>query len=110
MSPLYKELKVLKLRDLFYFNLAALAHDYYHSDSLPEKLSSNLVKKRDITSAITRNNEFELSYSKPRLTSTFKKPSISISIVWNSIPTDIRMVKSKSSFKNKIKDHYLSQY
>ena len=42
MAPLYKELNVLKLCDLYYCYLAMLVHDYFHSDTLPEKLALKL--------------------------------------------------------------------
>ena len=36
-SPLYKELEVLKIYDLYYYNLACIAHDFFYDRYFPEK-------------------------------------------------------------------------
>ena len=42
-TPLYKELKVLKLFDLYCFNLACLAHEFFFEKNLPEKIAENFT-------------------------------------------------------------------
>ena len=50
-SPLFKELKVLKLYDLYCYNLALLCFDYYHNPNFPTKIG-NLFTPRDSISWI----------------------------------------------------------
>ena len=110
VTPLYKELGVLKLCDLYYYNLAIMAHDYFHSNVLPEKLSEKYTKKSDVTEVVTRCNEFELYYPTPRLSSTVRKPSVASSAVWNILPLEIRSVKSKNTFKAKLREYFIAKY
>ncbi len=87
-----------------------MAHDYFHSNALPIKLSGKYTKKSDITEVVTRSNEFELYYPTPRLVSTLRKPSVASSAVWNMLPLEIRTVKSKNSFKIKLREYFIDKY
>ncbi len=110
MSTLYKQLGVLKLHDLYYYNLALMTHDYYHSNTLPIKLAEKYVKKNEITEKTTRNNELELYYPTPRLSSTFRKPSVASASVWNLLPQEIKSIRNKNSFKLKLKQYLINKY
>ena len=109
-TPLFKELKVLKLFDLYCFNLASLAHEFYYEKNLPDKIAENFTKTSDISSRNTRNCEYSLYYKTPKLVSTLRKPSIAATNVWNSLPLNIRQLKSKLNFKSKLKEFYLEKY
>ena len=109
-SPLYKELDVLKLYDLYYYNLASIVHDFYYEEDFPSKLGAKFIKKEDITTVKTRHNENELYYQNPRIISTFKKTSLSSAAYWNTIPLDIRSTRSKITFKRKLKLHLMLNY
>ncbi len=110
MSPLYKQLGVLKLHDLYYYNLAVMTHDFYHSNILPVKLAEKYVKKTEITEVMTRNNELELYYPTPRLSSTFRKPSVASSSIWNLLPQEIRAISNKNKFKYKLRQYLIDNY
>ena len=110
VTALYKDLKVLKLADLYYFNLAVLAHDYFHGNTLPTKLSDKLCKTTDVTTRITRSTKNSLQYTTPLSTIAARKPSTAISAYWNFLPVDIKSSKSKTTFKNKLKNHLLDKY
>ncbi len=110
MTPLYKQLGVLKLYDLYYYNLATLSHDYFHSNVLPDKLAEKYVKKCEITNVVTRNNETELYYPTPRLSSTFRKPSVASAAIWNSLPQEIRTISNRNSFKVKLRQYLIDKY
>ena len=109
-DPLYKELGVLKLSDLYYYNLANIVHEYYYGNNLPEKLSKNYTKKSEVTHFKTRNNEFELYYTTPRLVSTYKKPTISSAAFWNTLPIYIKSLYSKYRFKRQLKEYLIDKY
>ena len=109
-NPLYNELGVLKLCDLYYYNLAMLVHEFYHSNNLPTKLSNKYIKKTDVTAVRTRNNDSELYYSVPNLMSTYRKPTLASAAFWNTLPKELRTVASKNAFKNKLKLFLLEKY
>ena len=110
VTALYKDMKVLKLHDLYYFNLAVLGHDYFHSNTLPTKLSEKLCKHSDIATRTTRNTDNNLWFNTPNNTLAARKPSTAISAYWNSLPVELKTCKSRNSFKNKLKDHYIENY
>ena len=103
-------MKVLKLHDLYYFNLAVLGHDYFHSNTLPTKLSEKLCKHSDTATRTTRNTDNNLWFNTPHNTLAARKPSAAISAYWNSLPVELKTCKSRNSFKIKLKDHYIENY
>ena len=79
VTALYKDMKVLKLYDLYYFNLAVLGHDYFHSNTLPTKISEKLCKHSDTATRTTRNTDNNLWFDTPQNTLAARKPSAAIS-------------------------------
>ena len=109
-TPLYSNLGVLKIRDLYYFNLCYLAFDYFYDKSFPDKIAENFIKRSDVSSQVTRRTNIDLHCDTPRLSSTFTKPSAAASLMWNSLPNDLRLLKTKHNFKDKVKKYLLSKY
>ena len=109
-SPLYKELDVLKLCDLYYYNLATTAHEFYYGQCLPSKINDKYVKKENITQVKTRHNELELYYQIPSLMTTYKKPTLISAALWNTLPTEIRCIETKNAFKRKLKRYFTDKY
>ena len=109
-TPLYRELEVLRLYDLYYFNLACIAHEYFHVGDLSEAVAENFVKKSHICSLNTRNNAIDLHYKTPKLVSSYKKPSIAATMIWNTLPVEIRIIPGKTKFKTKLKEYYIEKY
>ena len=110
MSPLYKVLKVLKLCDLYYFNLGTLAYNFFYDNDLPDKLAEKFTKKVDITDVRTRGNELELYYKTPRLVSTLKEPNMAAAAFWNTLSNELRSIESIHSFKSKLKEYLINNY
>ena len=111
MAPLYKELNVLKLCDLYYYNLAMLGHDYFHSNTLPEKLALKLNRQYNAeTDRTTRNSLLNLQYKTPSSNLMQRRPTTAISAYWNFLPAEIKSCKSKSTFKVKMKKFLLAAY
>ena len=109
-TPLYKELEALKICDLYYFNLACIAHEFFHKTNLPEKVSEKFCKTSDVSMAQTRGSKFDLYYRAPRLSSTFRKPSIAASMMWNSLPDELRKIKGTKYFKMQLKRYFINKY
>ena len=110
MSPLYKALDVLKLQDLYYYNLAILAHDYFHSGVIPDVFREKLDVFRTGSSHQTRNLGFNLNYNVPNLLNTYRKPTIACSMLWNRLSTELKQIKTKTNFKTKLKEFLMSKY
>ena len=107
-KPLYQELEILTLNNLYYYNLGILAHSFYYNHPLPEKITENLVRKSSVSSKRTKNNEFDLYYAVPTKDATFRKPTLACAVFWNKLPTDIKSTSSKTSFQNKLKFYLIN--
>ena len=110
MSPLYKKLGVLKFRDLYWFNIATICHEYFYNNEFPEKIKSSFTKKCDMYTISTRATENELYYKCPKLVSTYKKPSVCGSAFWNSLPSKLRESSSLTIFKNNLRAFFIEKY
>ncbi len=110
MGPLYKKLQILKLHDLYYYNIALLCFNYIKVEGFPNKIADYFTKKRDVNERATRSNTLDLYYQPPRLNSTYRKPSLCGSAYWNSLPDDLKNTSSLNNFKNKLKNYLISQY
>ena len=66
--------------------------------------------KYEITNVSTRNNEHELYYTAPRLQGTLRKPTLASAAFWNTLPNELRTVKNKNTFKNKLQIYLLEKY
>ena len=109
-SPLYKKLEVLKFQDLYYYNLAILAHDYFYSNNFPSSLTEKFDNIRSKSLHETRGRDRILNYQVPNLHNTYRKPTTACSMLWNSLPLEIKNTSSKSSFKLKLKCFFIDKY
>ena len=55
VTPLYKELNIAKLSDLYNYILAILGHNYFHNSTLLNKTADKLDKYSDTLSQFTTN-------------------------------------------------------
>ena len=139
MSPLYKKLGVLKLKDLYWYNMCLLCFNYLNDRQFPTKLGNHFQKKSDISFRNSRTSDSivgnvitnkiitrdisecniitddrltnnDLYFTPTNLVSTFKKPSISGSAFWNNLPLDIKETKKLNSFKDKLHNYLINKY
>ena len=110
MSTLYKELKVLKLHDLYYYNLCLLCFEYYGTSGSPDKIHSLFTRKDEINQISTRSSNRDFYYKPPRLLSTYKRPSLAGAAYWNTLPSELKETKSINTFKMKLKKYFISNY
>ena len=103
-------LQILKLHDLYYYNIALLCYNYHKVEGFPKKLEQYFTTKTEINDRTTRSNELDLYYKPPRLNSTYRKPSLCGSAFWNTLPDDIKNIGSINSFKQKLKSYFINQY
>ena len=106
MSPLYKKLNILKLKELYLYNLGILVHDKFYNKQFPTAIQEKFVSS--IAEYDTRSKNLTLNYNKPRLINTYRKPSIAGSMFWNSLPNSIKTLQNPSNFKDKLKKYLIS--
>ena len=111
-TPFYGQLKILKLSDLYKFEIAKLVHDFLH-DKLPSSsvFSRLFQKSLQISHRFTRSssnkNKLHIPlYCTNRLQCGIRYQGVS---VWNSIPMEIQNLP-KHSFKVKLKEYLLQLY
>ena len=112
-NPLFKELKVLKIPDIFSYQILKLMYDYY-SGKLPTALHS-FTQFEDVHSYETRSKSREL-FIVPSVNSTnFGKNSIFFlgPTAWNDHIRNSQQILEISSLnvlKRYLKKHFLDSY
>ncbi len=110
MSPLYKKLDVLKLHDLYFYNLGILCYDYLTNPDFPTKIGNNFSMKQDVNCRNTRSSEIDFYFRKPNNINTYRRPSLGGAAFWNRIPLEIRQSKTSNVFKTKLRKYFLEKY
>ena len=100
-DPLFFKHKILKVKDIYYFQLGQFMYRY-NNNSLPDIFNSMFPKNQTIHNYPTRqSNEFHL----PRLRTLLAQNTFLYTgpKFWNSLDADIKNARSLSSFKHKLK-------
>ena len=125
-NPLYKELKILKLNDIYRFNIAKFVYQTLCDES-PEIFSdwfkyTHMVHAHATTSStsITREHYFDVGTVHPTYTLyvnrgnlvNYGKKMIHVSgpLIWNDLPPEIQDSSSIFSFKFHLKNHFIDKY
>ena len=107
-NPLFFKYKILKIQDLYTFQLGQFMYNY-NNNSLPCIFHSMFPKNQSFHNYPTRrSNEFHLPLLRTLLaqkTFIYTGPR-----VWNSFDKDIKVAKSLYSFKKKLKSSLLISY
>ena len=99
-SPLFKKLKILKIRDVYNLKLALRAY----------KIRSTLEAQYSRTHTHnTRHHSLLLPHFE-RLTTTQNSLHYRIPTLWNTIPIEIKNSQTITQFKRLYKDHLLTKY
>ena len=99
-NPLFSELKLLKLSDIYKYNIAI--YMYKNIDKFASLLQPNIHSTRSGIHYSPQIHRLTLTQNQSL---TFQAPKI-----WNLIPQDIRNSPSIFSFKRKLKNHLISLY
>ena len=102
-SELFQNLKWSKLVHQRTVSKAMMMHSIVNNTA-PEYLTSRFFRRCDLTSYNLRENEYKLAVPQPR--TRFYKRSLSYrgSVLWNSLPLEVRQLTSPSIFKEKKKE------
>ena len=97
-SPLFSQLRILKLDDIYKFNLLLLTHKRVYTGSFNIQHSIN-TRHRNLAVP-----EFQ------RLTKTQQSSKFMGPYLWNTLPLEIKNLQNFTSFKIKLKRYFLSKY
>ena len=108
-SPIFRKLNIIKLDDLISYHIAVFTYRFNNS-LLPSAFDSFFSKVSEIHHYNTRSAAKQ-SYYLPKARTNYGKFNIRFQgpKIWNSIDDKIKAV-SRSQFKSKLKQHYLSLY
>ena len=104
----FKELKILKLNDIYKLNLCAIMFSHI-VDPLNYPISDRFVRNSHIHSYNTRNRDDFVTprYSRTTSQSCFLYQS---TVEWNSIPSVIQNCRNVKTFRKKFKTYILDRY
>jgi len=103
--PLLTQLHWLQVSSRIQFKLCALMFDINHGTA-PQYLSE-LVRRCDDT-RLRSSVRGNFVVSRTRLHVTDKAFSIARPRAWNALPSDIKLISSRTSFRKKLKTHFFS--
>ena len=102
-SELFQNLKWSKLVHQRVVIKAIMMHSIANNTA-PEYLTSRFVRRCDLTSCNLRENEYKLTVPQP-CTEFYKRSlSYSRSVLWNSLPLEVRQLSSPNVFRGKLRD------
>ena len=111
-EPRMKDLKILKLDDLYKQQCAGLIHDIVNKRA-PSRMNGlvSFVKKPEIQSLRSHSSN-PLQAREPLGRCKISSNSFCIKgpIIWNSLPLELQEIREKHIFKNRLKNYLLKPY
>ena len=106
-KSLFEEMEILNVYQVNHFIIAILMNQF-SNNQLPMSLKNLFRTNAEIHNYNTRSNK---QLHKPRIKTNIKKSSISYKgvDVYNSLPSDLKQLQCKSTFKRKLKNFILNQ-
>ena len=103
-DPLFAMTKLLKIEDLYKYQLGIFMHKVTHSQ-LPQNMSSMFLRTDKIHSHKLRNQN---AYFIQQIRTNTRKSTINFSgpTFWNTLPINLRQIVSIHLFKKKLKSFY----
>ena len=110
-NALYKEYCVLKVEDQHKFNICCLIHKtIHHPGNIPTSMNELLILHKDMHKYNTRNkNDIRATHVK-NMTYGSRKLGYRGRNFWNNLPTALKQETSTNTFKDKLKQHFISTY
>ena len=106
-KPLFDNLKILNVYQVNYYTIAILMEKSFSNNQLPISLKDILGLMKEVHNHNTRSNK---KLHKPCVKTNLRKLSISFKGVdiYNSLPSDLKYIQCKSTFKRKLKNYILT--
>jgi len=119
LSSIFRDLNILKLVDLYYYNLSIFAFEtflntgpqyfenYISSNAPPRVTRNNNTNRDDYIFDFRTDNIY---YDQPNLKKTLGSVKYAASALWNKIPIDIKQAKNLNVFKSAMKSWLSKDY
>lgn len=107
-SPLFKQLKMLNLKDMFLLSISKLMYQC-SQNTLPSPLVSMFQLNSNIHDHNTRNKD-SFHFEKRRTELAMKSLKHTGPKIWSNIPNNIKASKTQRTFINKLKKYYINKY
>ena len=117
LSKIFRELKLLKLIDIYYYNLGVFAYQTF-TNGCPHFFDnytiSHNIPARYITRS-TKNTAFEFTpdpifYNQPHLQKTLQFIKFAAAALWNKLPITLKQLKNITTFKSQLKGWLTKDY
>ena len=117
-TSLFLKLQIIKVSDIFILQISKFIHKWVNSNII-DNFNQWFLYTKDVHAHLTRSNfdnsqmgitnKLFIPYGR---TSNYglKQLKISGPKLWNSLPTDVRNIKSLIQFKNSVKNYLLCNY
>ena len=105
--PLFNKHKILKVNDLYTFQLQILMFKAFHQ-TLPSKILQKYSRIQ--TGRLTRQVQWNLAVARKSSKLQNSRPSICGPHIWNGIPADLRKLNSLATLKKKLREIFVDQY
>ena len=99
-DPLFHRTKILKIKDIYTYLIAIEAYKKNTVSNINHLDHSHNTRNRDIF-AIPNYRRLQISQ---------RSLTYAIPTVWNTIPNDLKNVRSLNTFKKRLKTHLIGQY
>jgi hypothetical protein len=110
ISPIYAKLKILKIEDLHYYEIAKFMYKFNRLET-PSAFKNYFTKTSNISNKSTRqtstNNLYIPRYRTNKLQRCIKYQGVK---VWNSVPTELKNLALNYSFNRQLKEFLISSY
>ena len=106
-NPLFKQLKILKLEDLFVYHTQLFMYKTLVLNKYP-KIKESILDAQINHNYATRENNLRLPYCRTKKGT--QNLYYQLSKNWNLLPTHIKNKESLNAFKKECKSHHLSKY
>ena len=104
-SELFQNLKWSKLIYQRVLSKAIMMHSIVNN-SVQEYVTSRFGRRRNLTSYNLRENEYKLAVPQPLTEFCKRSLSYSGSVLWNSLPLEVRQLTSPNFFKGKLRENF----
>ena len=107
-EPLFRSEGILRVDDLYTYNVLLFMHDLKH-EHLPLSFKNFIPINRNVINRTTRQSDL-FYVARPRTKYTSKLPIHHLPKVWNSFAEEKRSTFNRKSFKAECKQHLLENY
>ena len=117
LSKIFRELRLLKLIDIYYYNLGIFAYQTFTS-GCPHFFDNYAISHNKHARYVTRSTEntvFDFTsdpifYNQPHLQKTLQSIKFSAAALWNKLPLTLKQLINVTTFKSQLKAWLMKDY